>query len=91
MIFFILLTLVNGFDVFFPGHWSTATFMTAYVGIPIFFFIYFGHKLTLGKNDPWLIKAEDIDLYTGLDAILADEEPELQNQTFKEKAKEFFQ
>ncbi|KAK3072312.1 hypothetical protein LTR53_007045 [Teratosphaeriaceae sp. CCFEE 6253] len=41
----VLLTLTNGFQVFFPGHWSVADFLAAYITIPIFLALYLGHKV----------------------------------------------
>ncbi|KAF2142110.1 uncharacterized protein K452DRAFT_227360 [Aplosporella prunicola CBS 121167] len=71
---FTFLLLINGFSVFWPQNWSASSFLTAYVGLPIFLCIYFGHRLyTL--RDSWVRKPEDVDLYTGLDQILAEEKP----------------
>lgn len=36
---------------------------------------YFGHKFTASKNDLWIIPSEEMDLYTGLDEVLASETP----------------
>ncbi|GAP85502.1 putative proline permease [Rosellinia necatrix] len=69
---FALLLLLNGFYVFFPGRWSVGSFLSAYIGIPIFLFLWIGHKLTLGRNDPWIYAPHEVDLTTGLDAIEAD-------------------
>jgi amino acid transporter len=46
-----------------------------YIGIPIFFLCYFGHKFTAGKKDPWIIPSKKVDLHTGLEEILASETP----------------
>ncbi|KAI7317751.1 amino acid permease [Hortaea werneckii] len=40
-----VLTLTNGFQAFFPGNWSASNFLAAYITIPIFFGLYFGHKI----------------------------------------------
>ncbi|KAI6791226.1 amino acid permease [Hortaea werneckii] len=40
-----VLTLTNGFQVFFPSNWSASNFLAAYITIPIFFGLYFGHKI----------------------------------------------
>ncbi|KAF2768913.1 hypothetical protein EJ03DRAFT_327877 [Teratosphaeria nubilosa] len=40
-----LVTITNGYAVFFPSHWSVADFMAAYITIPIFLAMYFGHKI----------------------------------------------
>ncbi|XXH04202.1 hypothetical protein Hte_010616 [Hypoxylon texense] len=73
---FTLLCLINGFDVFLPDSWSVSSFLSAYIGIPIFLVLYFGHKLTVGRSDPWCIPVDKVDLVTGLDELKADEEDE---------------
>ncbi|KAI6876088.1 hypothetical protein D0867_15567 [Hortaea werneckii] len=40
-----VLTLTNGFQVFFPSNWNVSDFLAAYITIPIFFGLYFGHKI----------------------------------------------
>jgi amino acid transporter len=72
---FTILTLINGFDVFFPGRFTASSFLTAYVGIPLFLSIYFGHRV-FHLKDKWAYSPEEIDLYTDLDIIKALEEPE---------------
>lgn len=69
---FLVLCLLNGFTVFFPGNWSIGGFLSAYIGVPIFLVIWIGHKLTAGKNDPWIYPSQDVDLTTGLDVVEAD-------------------
>ncbi|KAI0430314.1 AAT family amino acid transporter [Xylaria sp. FL1042] len=66
------LLLLNGFYVFLPGRWSLGSFLSAYLGIPIFLFVWIGHKLTLGRSDPWIYAPQQVDLTTGLDAVEAD-------------------
>ena len=41
----ILLTLTNGFYVFFPSQWSVSSFLAAYITLPIFIALYLGHKI----------------------------------------------
>jgi amino acid transporter len=74
LIFFVFLTLINGFDVFWPSKWSASSFLTAYIGIPIFLGIYFGHKI-YARKDPWFHPPELVDLTTGMDRVLAEEKP----------------
>ncbi|KAF2281211.1 amino-acid permease inda1 [Westerdykella ornata] len=59
----ILLTLTNGFQVFFPKNWSAANFLAAYITLPIFLVLYIGHKVWF--RTPFAIKLEDVDLVTG--------------------------
>lgn len=39
-----ILTLTNGFQVFWPKQWSASSFLAAYITIPIFLVLYLGHK-----------------------------------------------
>lgn len=74
IVFFTFLTLINGFTVFWPENWSASSFLTAYVGIPIFLVIYFGHRLTHWK-DPWAHESMSVDLHTGAEEVEAAEMP----------------
>ncbi|EON64971.1 hypothetical protein W97_04206 [Coniosporium apollinis CBS 100218] len=77
---FAFLALINGFNVFWPQLWSPASFLTSYIGVPIFLAIYFGHRI-YAKSDPWAHAPEDVDMYTGLAEVLADEKPPKGAQT----------
>lgn len=72
-----ILTLTNGFQVFFPKNWSAANFLAAYITIPIFLVLYIGHKLWF--RTPFAIKVHNIDVISGkkeMDELCAmDEEP----------------
>lgn len=70
IVYFGLVTITNGYAVFFDFNGSD--FVAAYITIPIFLVLYFGNKLW--KKTPWMIKIEDIDLTTGLDEIEEEEE-----------------
>ncbi|KAH7123689.1 amino-acid permease inda1 [Dendryphion nanum] len=59
----IVLTLTNGFHVFFPANWSAANFLAAYITIPIFLVLYLGHKLFYRTR--FLIPIPDIDVISG--------------------------
>jgi amino acid transporter len=84
MVAFVILTLINGFDVFFPGRFTASSFLTAYVGIPIFLVIYFGHRAWHYK-EAWVIPSEQVDLHTGIDIVLANETPEIKANTWQKK------
>jgi len=85
MVAFVFLTLINGFDVFFPGRFTASSFLTAYVGIPIFLCIYGLHK-AFHWNEPWAHDPQDVDLHTGIDVVVANETPESpQAKTWKKK------
>lgn len=72
---FLALMLLNGFKVFIGNNWDVSSFLTAYIGIPIFLALYFGHRFTAGRDEPWYIDAKAMDLTTGMDQVLAAERP----------------
>ncbi|KAI9155663.1 putative proline-specific permease put4 [Paramyrothecium foliicola] len=74
MVAFSILLLLSGFKVFIRGQWDVGTFISAYVGIPIFLCIFLAHKLTVGRHDPWLIDPLEVDLHSGLAEVMAEEE-----------------
>ncbi len=74
LIGFTILVLINGFDTLFPSEFTASTFLTAYVGIPIFLMIYFGHRLRHMK-DGWARDSYEVDLKTGLAELIAEEKP----------------
>ncbi|OWB73573.1 hypothetical protein B5S31_g3322 [[Candida] boidinii] len=63
-IFFTIIALVNGYEVFF--NWDTANFFAAYITIPIFFVLYFGHAIW-HRNFKLYAPPEQIDCFTGLE------------------------
>ncbi|KAI1330933.1 proline permease PrnB [Xylariaceae sp. FL0255] len=68
LVVFTLLCLLNGFTVFFPSQWSAANFLSAYIGIPLFVLIYFGHRF-YRRHDPWAIPLDLVDLHSGLEEM----------------------
>lgn len=71
---FIFLCLINGFNVFWPQNWNASSFLTAYIGIPIFLVIYFGHRVW-AWSDPWAHDPMEVDMHTGMEQVLAEEKP----------------
>ncbi|KAL7619452.1 hypothetical protein AAE478_009991 [Parahypoxylon ruwenzoriense] len=71
-----VLTLTNGFQVFFPSQWSAANFLAAYITIPIFVVLYVAHKAFYRTR--FAIRTEDVDVYTGkreMDELCAQDHP----------------
>lgn len=68
IVFFTCLLFLNGFGVFFPGNWSASSFLTSYIGFPIFITIYLAHRIWY-RNDKWMIPPSEVDLVSGLDYI----------------------
>ena len=83
---FTILVLINGFDVFFPGRFSASSFLTAYVGIPIFLAIYFAHRAWHWR-DPWARLPLEVDLKSGLQDMLAAEKPRKHYDRWWQKGK----
>ncbi|OTA98078.1 hypothetical protein M426DRAFT_326271 [Hypoxylon sp. CI-4A] len=73
----VVLTLTNGFQVFFPSQWTASGFLAAYITLPIFFVLYFGHKAFYRTR--FAIKIEDVDVWSGKkemdDMCAADVDP----------------
>jgi len=63
--------------------------MTDYVGIPAFLVIYFGHRIYYW-SEKWMYSPEEIDLMTGLDTVIAAENPVSANRTTRDSLREFF-
>ncbi|KAL8991889.1 MAG: hypothetical protein Q9169_007565 [Polycauliona sp. 2 TL-2023] len=61
--FLIILTLTNGFQVFFPGEFTASSFLAAYITLPIVIALYLGHKIWF--RTPLFLRVDKIDVYTG--------------------------
>jgi len=76
-----LLTITNGFHVFFPQNWSAANFLAAYITLPAFLLLYFGHKIM--RRTRFYIPVHEIDVVSGkkeMDELCAmDEAPVAKN------------
>jgi len=73
LIYFSIIIVFNGFAVFTKGNWSVDDFITAYVGMPIFFVLYIFWKIL--KRDPF-VKPSEADIWTGKAALDAEVWPE---------------
>ncbi|KAH3686095.1 hypothetical protein WICPIJ_002932 [Wickerhamomyces pijperi] len=62
--FIFILTLTNGYAVFFD--FKASDFIAAYITLPFFFVFYFGHKIYT-RNWNWCYAIEEIDVLSGLD------------------------
>lgn len=69
---FTFLLLANGFTLFYPGEFTASGFLTTYLGIPIFLVLWLGHKLTLGRKEPWWYQPDKVDLTSGVAEVEAD-------------------
>ncbi|KAF7551262.1 hypothetical protein G7Z17_g5117 [Cylindrodendrum hubeiense] len=66
----VLVALTKNYDVFVGGEFGTSdkykTFITGYLGIPIYLILIFGHKFIMKTRGH---KAHEVDFYTGKDII----------------------
>lgn len=70
LVFFSIITLVNGYAVFFD--FNASDFVAAYITIPIILVLYFGHAI-MTHNWRFFAPPEDIDCVTGLKEIEAEQ------------------
>lgn len=82
LIYFSIIILFNGFAVFTRGNWSVTNFLTAYIGMPIFFGLYAFWKIL--KRSPF-VKASEADIWTGKAALDAEIWPEQAPRNFLER------
>ncbi|RDB21180.1 Dicarboxylic amino acid permease [Hypsizygus marmoreus] len=81
-----IITIFKGFDTFIP--FKVDTFITSYIGIPIFFVLWLGYKLLYRTR---VIPSKEVDLVTGLRQIDEEEEkfiasqPPLADRSFAKK------
>ncbi|OAP57117.1 hypothetical protein AYL99_07854 [Fonsecaea erecta] len=80
--FFSTILLFNGWEVFTNGNWSVKGFLSAYVGVPIYFGLYLFWKIFKRTR---LVKPGEADLFTGKAALDAQEWPETKPRNLLEK------
>jgi yeast amino acid transporter len=73
-----IITFFKGFDAFIP--FKADTFVTNYVGLPIFFFLWLGYKIYYKTK---MIPAHEVDLVTGVRQIDEEEERYLAEEAAK--------
>ncbi|KAH0492199.1 hypothetical protein TgHK011_007161 [Trichoderma gracile] len=83
LFFVILVTLTKNFDVFIhtpARQFDYKNFITGYLGIPVYIFLFFGHKLLTGSR---ILKPHEVDFLTGKDIIDTQEREFLEEQEAK--------
>ncbi|KAL7814473.1 amino acid permease/ SLC12A domain-containing protein [Trichoderma gracile] len=81
--FTILVALTKNYDVFVhtpARQFDYKNFVTGYLGIPLYFLLFFGHKLLTGSR---IIKPHEVDFFTGKDIIDTQEREYLEEEEAK--------
>ncbi|EMC94062.1 hypothetical protein BAUCODRAFT_132943 [Baudoinia panamericana UAMH 10762] len=71
LVFCCIIALTKNFTVFVRGRWDYKTFITGYIGIPVYLLLILGYKVIKRTH---AIKPHEADLFTGKDIIDADEQ-----------------
>jgi amino acid transporter len=82
LIYFSMIILFNGWEVFTKGKWSVTDFLTAYIGIPIFFGLY-GFWRVLKRTS--FVDAAEADIWSGKAALDAERWEDQVPRNFLEK------
>lgn len=82
LIYFAIIIIFNGFAVFVKGRWKIDDFVTAYIGVPIYFGLYIIGRIFLRSR---FVKASEADIWTGKAALDAKVWPEVIPRNFVEK------
>ncbi|KAH7409689.1 AAT family amino acid transporter [Cadophora sp. MPI-SDFR-AT-0126] len=82
LIYFAMIIVFSGWEVFTKGRWSLETFVTSYIGIPIYFALYLLWKAWKRTS---LVEPAEADLWTGKAALDAEEWPEKVPRNLLEK------
>ncbi|TPX15461.1 uncharacterized protein E0L32_004441 [Thyridium curvatum] len=80
--FFLLVILFNGWEVFTRGNWSVQTFITCYIGVPLYFAFYLFWKVFRRTK---VVDPATADIWTGKAALDAEVWPEQKPRNFLEK------
>lgn len=75
LVSFIVITITNGYEIFFHNNWDVNNFLAAYITLPIFFVLWVGHKICTTKSlrGPWYLKVDEVDIFCYLEEIEVEE------------------
>jgi yeast amino acid transporter len=77
-----MIIIFNGWELFTKGNWSVQEFITAYIGIPIYFGLYLLWKIWKRTS---LVDPAEADIWSGKTALDAEIWPEKKPRNFLEK------
>lgn len=61
-----IITLTNGYETLIPRYWKASDFVAAYITLPIFLVLWFGHKLWSRSWKHWWYPVQEIDITSGI-------------------------
>lgn len=79
LVMFTVLMFTGGYSTFMRGHWSTETFVSSYLNIPIILGLYFGYKLW-GRTK--IIPLDEIPIRPFIQIYNEEPEPEQKRKTW---------
>ncbi|KAF7133781.1 hypothetical protein CNMCM5793_005135 [Aspergillus hiratsukae] len=79
LVMFTVLLFTGGYSTFMRGHWSTETFVSSYLNIPIILGLYFGYKLW-GRTT--IIPLDEIPIRPFIQIYNEEPEPEQKRKTW---------
>lgn len=80
--YFVMIIVFNGWQVFTKGNWSAQGFVTAYIGLPIYFSFYIFWKIW---KRPSLVNPAEADIWSGKAALDAEIWPDEKPRNLMEK------
>lgn len=78
LLYFVMIIVFNGWEVFTTGRWSVESFVASYVGIPIYFCFFVFWKIYKRTS---FVKSAEADIWTGKAALDAEVWPETKPTT----------
>lgn len=70
---FIILFFTGGFTTFIRGHWSTETFISSYLNLPLIVVVYFGYKFTMKTR---ILPLDEVPIRPFIESFRNNPEPE---------------
>lgn len=77
LLIFILLLLTGGFTTFMKGKWSTETFISSYINLPLVALVYLGYKVFMKTK---ILTLEEIPIRPFIESAIKNPEPPLKKK-----------
>ena len=80
--YFVIVILSSGYEIFTAGRWSTTTFVTTYIGVPLYLGLYLLWKIWKRTS---IVNPAEADIWTGKAALDAEVWPEVKPRNLLER------